>query len=419
MARKLHATRAPQARLFRPTGEAHTFEVSEYRQPRELVGYLNRQTEAAWSVADTPGKLLEALQGTRSGRTAVFLDRKGLGEDVTGSPEAPANAAAAPGAGVEDATGTGTGPGTVKKKKQSKKSKKSKNKTGAGAVTAADQALDTFQKVARKYQARTEASPLAWVVAEVSDPAVWGVSVLGDGAHDANDAAVAKKTTPGEATAEERAREHLSGALGNLSVATAGPVLVIKRGENPEVFSGPWKRAALSDWVFEAQFASVERITPGNFGHFRERGVPILYAVLGDEADLADPFEALSGMREAAAKHKEAVSFVFTFPGAEGGGDLLRHLRCKPGGSSGTFAVLEDFENDYRYCVNRGDGKDTSAARLFDTLEAFYAGTLKPDELRSLTPEKKRMSSAAEGTRAVEKKKKNGGGTRRGRRSRR
>ena len=55
-------------------------------------------------------------------------------------------------------------------------------------------------------------------------------------------------------------------------------------------------------------------------------------------------------MRETAAKHKGNVSFVWTFPGSEGAADLLQHLRCKPrdDASSETFAVLEDFENDYR-----------------------------------------------------------------------
>ena len=112
----------------------------------------------------------------------------------------------------------------------------------------------------------------------------------------------------------------------------------------------------------------------------------------GEPTDLQDPFKALAGMREAASTRKGNFSFVWTFPEAEGADDLLEHLRCKAAradgaGTSKTFAVIEDFENEYRYCVNVGDGKDLSSDRLSKTLESFHAGTLKPDELRSLDRE--------------------------------
>ena len=131
-----------------------------------------------------------------------------------------------------------------------------------------------------------------------------------------------------------------------------------------------------------------------------------MYAILGEPTDLQDPFKALAGMREAASTRKGNFSFVWTFPEAEGADDLLEHLRCKAAradgaGTSKTFAVIEDFENEYRYCINVGDGKDLSSGRLSKTLESFHAGTLKPDELRSLDREAAKgggaASAAAEG----------------------
>lgn len=394
LGRKLHATHAPQARLFRSTGEAHSFDVGQYRHPRELVRYLHRQAAPAWTAVGTPAELLEALE--TNARTAVFLDRAGLvvgkasgemvaaaGEErpVSGSGEGEDGSAA--GGGEKRRSGGGGG------KKRRKKSNKRNVSVGGGDAKA----LDTFRKVSRKFQARVEASPLTWIIANVSDTVVWGVS---DSSVSGEDTA-AKMTLAGP---EARAQSHLSAMLGNRSVATAGPVLVFKRGEDPEFFAGPWKNVALHDWIFKAQFASVERVTPGNFGYFRERNLPMMYAVLGDAVHKDDPFAALEGMRIAAGKHKDAISFVFTFPEAEGAVDLLRHLRCKPRptpGTSQTFAVLEDFHNDYRYCVNVGDGNDVSFTRLDDTLREFFAGTLKPDELRSLPQEKRRGANGGAG----------------------
>jgi hypothetical protein len=186
LARRLHAMHTPQARLFLRTGEAHTFEVNQYRQPRELAEYLRRQTEPAWTVVDTPGELLKALGA--SARTAVFLDRGGLagamGGMMTGPPPQAATgggpaggggggggaagtgatagtgagaatgtetgAATGAAAGAGTATGTGVaGAGTGKKKSKRTKRKK-KAAAGAGAGAGGDEAaLDTFQKVAR------------------------------------------------------------------------------------------------------------------------------------------------------------------------------------------------------------------------------------------------------------------------------
>jgi hypothetical protein len=33
-------------------------------------------------------------------------------------------------------------------------------------------------------------------------------------------------------------------------VSAAGPVLVVKRGSATEAFAGPWRRKALTAWVF-------------------------------------------------------------------------------------------------------------------------------------------------------------------------
>ena len=94
--------------------------------------------------------------------------------------------------------------------------------------------------------------------------------------------------------------------------------------------------------VLGAQFHKVERITPGNFGQFRERGLPILYAVLG-AADAKDPKKALEGIISTAEDRSQSVSLVYTE--AEGSRDLLQHLRCEAphnaAGRSASFAVLE------------------------------------------------------------------------------
>ena len=142
-----------------------------------------------------------------------------------------------------------------------------------------------------------EASPLTWIIANVSDAELWGIQPTAADAKDthanptpaggapaipaptaaaaasaanaaaADDETATTTTTSDRPTdpkaAEKWARGKLFGALGNRTVAAAGPAMVIKRGEDPEIFSGSWKRAALSDWAFKAQFSSVERITPG------------------------------------------------------------------------------------------------------------------------------------------------------------
>jgi len=166
------------------------------------VEYLARQTAPAFTVVDTPRALLEALAA--NARTAVFLNRSG------------APAAAAADVVVEGEVQV-QGEAAEDSGEQMKKSSKRKSKANRGQSKAGE-ALDTFQTVARSFQARAEASPLAWVVANVSATA-WGADDVAD------------------------VQARLAVALGeHADVTAAGPVLVVKRGSATQSFAGPWRR---------------------------------------------------------------------------------------------------------------------------------------------------------------------------------
>jgi len=146
------------------------FNFTLRRYNKELVEYLKRQTAPAFTVVDTPRALLQALAA--NARTAVFLNRSGApaaeAEAAATGVDAAAAAEAAAAAGGEgeraaavsesDAEATDGPTKSSKRKLNSKKSKKG----------SAGEALDTFEKVARGFRARAEASPLAWVVANMS-----------------------------------------------------------------------------------------------------------------------------------------------------------------------------------------------------------------------------------------------------------
>ena len=58
-----------------------------------------------------------------------------------------------------------------------------------------------------------------------------------------------------------------------------------------------------------------------------------------------------------------------------------RYLRCESQGK--TFAIIDDLENEYRYCINPGEGKNLTVSRIEKTVERFLLNSVEPDHVRS------------------------------------
>jgi len=146
------------------------------------------------------------------------------------------------------------------------------------------------------------------------------------------------------------------------------------------VFGGRWTQAALAAWVAAEHFVSLERVGPGNFAALRGRQLPMLYVLVGQAAEAGEAGEAalLARVRSVAKGYLSRLSFVWTRLGTSESAELVRHLRCDPPADGGSFAVLEDFAEEYFYCVQ----PPLSAERLSAVAEAFLARGLAPDKLR-------------------------------------
>lgn len=178
----------------------------------------------------------------------------------------------------------------------------------------------------------------------------------------------------------------LSDAVGG---AGRAGLVILKAGEDAEWFAGgKWRAKSVHAWLRQRQFKLVEEITPANFPEFRRRGTPMLYLLLA-AGDGDGHGEILSGARELARECEGKIAFVHTFVGnhSAAAADLVQHLRCDfDGGSS--FAVLEDFREEYRYCVEAGGKRGPlTVDRIARLARGFVArvgdALLSPDKLRS------------------------------------
>ncbi|GBG41723.1 hypothetical protein CBR_g74886 [Chara braunii] len=152
----------------------------------------------------------------------------------------------------------------------------------------------------------------------------------------------------------------------------------MRRGEKTQFYDGPWKWRSLHRWVHDTQFNPVERITRGNFDTFCKRKLPFVYTLL-DEKSEADVDALVSMIRDVALNYSGQFSFVYT--PIDEVGDLLDHLRCQYRGAS--YAVLEDFEDDYRYCVETNPMEKLTVSRLRKLCDGFLSRTATPDHVVS------------------------------------
>lgn len=59
----------------------------------------------------------------------------------------------------------------------------------------------------------------------------------------------------------------------------------------------------------------------------------------------------------------------------------MEHLRCEYEGS--TFAVMEDFVEEYRYCADATPSKPLTVERLRRLTNGVLANTVRPDKVRA------------------------------------
>jgi len=155
------------------------------------------------------------------------------------------------------------------------------------------------------------------------------------------------------------------------------------------------KEKALFEWVYSVQFNVIEFITPHNFADFRRRNLPILYIILDAEdtaSILENNWELIPILEEmqplAQSKYMGKVSVVFTFQSDPrlNSADLSGHLRCDF--HNKTMAVLEDFHEDYRYCVETYPERPLTVHRIEKLVDEVLANTAEPDKVKSEEPPK-------------------------------
>lgn len=154
-------------------------------------------------------------------------------------------------------------------------------------------------------------------------------------------------------------------------------VVMVKDKQDPIPYKGPLKKDPLMGWIYAKHFNVLEEITRGNFDEFRRRNLPVLYILLDDNASTHT--ELLTDVKTLAQEFDGRVSFVYTRVSTSG--DLMEHLRCEYQGV--TFAVMEDFVNEYRYCADATPTKPLSVERLRRLTDGVLANSLKPDKVAS------------------------------------
>mmetsp|Transcript_16163 Transcript_16163/g.41293 ORF Transcript_16163/g.41293 Transcript_16163/m.41293 type:complete len:778 (+) Transcript_16163:219-2552(+) len=154
-------------------------------------------------------------------------------------------------------------------------------------------------------------------------------------------------------------------------------LVMVKEGQQPIKYAGPVKKDPMISWVYTKHFNALEEITRSNFNEFRRRNLPVMYILLDDDQEAQA--QTLRDVMPLAQEFENRVSFVYTR--VSDAGDLMDHLRCEYEGA--TFAVMEDFVEEYRYCADATPAKPLTVGRLRRLAEGVLANTVRPDKVTS------------------------------------
>ena len=334
LTKKLHVTTFPQLKLFFRSGDVLTVDSNAIRNSKQLQYYLIDQLQPAWIELD-PGNAtaLEMVLEKRE-RVAVFVRPEG----------------------------------------------------GTKRARAAERAFDAAAKKFRAMVVRqtnlvflktSEKTLLAALERSKTTEAGENLSSLAPFFQDKEeDGEEEESGSGGDGDDGKRAGADFNGGL-----------FVVKKGEEPwrYTMSTKWKAKSVFNWIRRAQFKLVEQVTPSNFPEFRRRGNPMLYILLaGNDTDAHE--EILEFVRPLAKSAQNKVTFVYTLVAGAEVGDLLGHLRCDFDGET-SFAVLEDFAEEYRYCVEASVARPLTPGRIQRLVDGFISQDRtvvhSPDKLRS------------------------------------
>ena len=314
VAKRLHVTHTPVAKLFFKNGDMFQFDPMELKDTKTLGNYLYRQQQEPYRMLHNESHALAYLAKFPKTAMMVLDSDRNLTAVIT---------------------------------------KKKRTKTVV--------AEDVFDMSAKGHRAKPDLLPVAY----------------------------AKLKVPGGLADMPELAEKL-----NVTNDFQGVVLY-KDEEEPHSFVGPWIRGVLDSFLYRMHFNVLEYITPGTFQEYRKRKLPMLYVLLHDPRmdqrngtapmlsnETKEEFKALlKDVREVARNYTGRVSFVYTH--VERTGDLMDHLRCEFKNAS--FAVLEDFTEEYRYCVESTDESPLTVDRIKKLVQGYVSQdkNLEPDKVRS------------------------------------
>jgi len=166
----------------------------------------------------------------------------------------------------------------------------------------------------------------------------------------------------------------------NLTAPYTGLVMD-KHSEDAHPYVYKWTHKLLTSWTYNTQFNYLESINANNFQEFRQRQKPMLYVMLGEEEEAEAQRGFLQQLKETTAKkYWGTVSFVWTHVKLVKD-DIMQHLRCDYTGQ--TYAVLEDFVNEYMYCATPDRDSNLTVSRLEKLVAGYLEQSLKPDKVKS------------------------------------
>lgn len=379
--KKLHVTSYPQLKLFFSNGDTYDVDVNAIRNSRQLQYYLIEQMQNAWIDSSTVTTVTSASSSSSSGSASSVLANQ---ERVVLFVVDDIGAGAAAG---KKARAERTFEGVAKRFRA-----QVVKQTNIVFVKASASALLELPKV-------VEEEGGANLIEKRRDDDGIEEDTEEEDTEDGDDGSNTKMDNKWDASLRDQIVHYLSEAQeGKVewwekNSTGDGLVLVLKKGEEPWRYrTVKWKVKALFNWVRRAQFNLVEQITPANFPEFRRRGIPMLYILLAGGNSLEDSSEAdaqnrmlLESVKQIAKETQRKVSFVYTFVNGTDAADLLGHLRCEFTGAS--FAVLEDFQEEYRYCVEASLEKPLTSGRITRLVQGFLSQDRNvihnPDKLRS------------------------------------
>ncbi|QDZ24310.1 protein disulfide isomerase [Chloropicon primus] len=349
--KRLHVTSFPQLKLFFRDGDVVTVDAPSVRSSRQLQHYLVEQLQPAWLDVDGGAEALEDVL-TRMERVALFV----VPEDSEGSDE-------------------------------------------ARRAKAAERA---FEGAAKKFRAML-VKHTSMVFVKTTEATVLALLKEEEKKKKSNN-------NSSNSNLDDEANSNVSGLVSSSSSSSSSTgitLLALKAGEEPLRYPEPlrrhhknknknkktlsssssWKAKAVFHWLRKAQFKVLEQVTPNNFPEFRRKGNPMLYILLAGN-DTSHHEEILDVVRPVAKANAKRLTFVYTHVSSNNTAamDLLSHLRCDFDGET-TFAVLEDFREEYRYCIEASSDRPLTFGRIERLVEGFVGRDKtvlgSPDKLRS------------------------------------